>query len=508
MENGVTATTPVPPAVFSASQERVLVLLLGCVAAVHVLFFSAAFPFFNNVDEQAHFDLAVKYSEGHIPRALETVSTNATPYVIVYGSLEYLMASTNFSIEQFPPPWTQPMEKIGSKLLAWEASWNQVTNHEASQPPLYYALTGAAWRAGTALGLHDGFLLYWLRFLNGFIVAGLVWLGFAVARMIFPDNPFLKLGVPALLAFFPQSAFYSIENDALSPLAYGAAFVLLMKWLRADVPGVRLGAATGLALAATFLTKISNVPLLAVSTAAVFFKVWNLVKAGNLRASGPALASLSLCAGLPMIAWLAWCKHNFGDLTGAGANAHFAGLTVKPFSEWWHHPIFTPPGLWTFIFGLTATFWRGEILWHWVPLALPLVDWFYVISSIILVLVALVALLPRFKLASGWQRQALALCFLNVAAAVTFLGFLSVIFDFHNNINPSREHPYFTLGRLMLGALIPFLLLYLYGLDRVLNRMSLRAKFLVLALLILFMLVSEITADWPVFFSQYNWFHM
>jgi len=228
MENGVTATTPVPPAVFSASQERVLVLLLGCVAAVHVLFFSAAFPFFNNVDEQAHFDLAVKYSEGHIPRALETVSTNATPYVIVYGSLEYLMASTNFSIEQFPPPWTQPMEKIGSKLLAWEASWNQVTNHEASQPPLYYALTGAAWRAGTALGLHDGFLLYWLRFLNGFIVAGLVWLGFAVARMIFPDNPFLKLGVPALLAFFPQSAFYSIENDALSPLAYGAAFVLRM----------------------------------------------------------------------------------------------------------------------------------------------------------------------------------------------------------------------------------------------------------------------------------------
>ena len=143
-----------------------------------------------------------------------------------------------------------------------------------------------------------------------------------------------------------------------------------------------------------------------------------------------------------------------------------------------------------------------------MPLALPLVDWFYVISSIILVLVALVALLPRFKLASGWQRQALALCFLNVAAAVTFLGFLSVIFDFHNNINPSREHPYFTLGRLMLGALIPFLLLYLYGLDRVLNRMSLRAKFLVLALLILFMLVSEITADWPVFFSQYNWFHM
>ena len=148
MKNGVTATTFGPPAAFSASPERVLVLLLCCAAAIHVFIFSAAFPFFNTVDEQIHFDLAVKYSQGRVPRALERVSAEATPYVVIYGTHEFLWASNNFPIEQFPPPWTQPMEKIAPELLSRQASWNNVTNHEASQPPLYYTLAGLWWHGG------------------------------------------------------------------------------------------------------------------------------------------------------------------------------------------------------------------------------------------------------------------------------------------------------------------------------------------------------------------------
>ncbi|HEY1490538.1 MAG TPA: hypothetical protein VGF90_05815, partial [Verrucomicrobiae bacterium] len=67
---------------------------------------------------------------------------------------------------------------------------------------------------------------------------------------------------------------------------------------------------------------------------------------------------------------------------------------------------------------------------------------------------------------------------------------------------------YFTSGRLMLGALIPFLLLFVYGIDRALKKFSDAVKFFALAAMILFMLVSEIATDWPVFSSQYNWFHM
>ena len=300
-----------PPATFSKSQERSIVWLLCLLAAVHVFVFSAAFPFFNTVDEQIHFDLAVKYSQGHVPRALEPFRTEATPYVIVYGSHEYLWASNNFPAEQFPPPWTQPMEKVGAQSCSSrQAAWNKVINHEASQPPLYYALAGLWWRAGNGVRIHDGFLLYWLRFLNVFVVAALVWLGFAAARMVFPGNRFLRLGVPALLAFIPQSAFYSIQNDVLSPLAFGVAFICLVKLLRAEMPG-RPARNSHRAGAGGDVPDQNQQPASA-GRVRPGGAVQNcgLARSGKLRAAGPALAALALCAGLPMMAWLAWCKYH------------------------------------------------------------------------------------------------------------------------------------------------------------------------------------------------------
>jgi len=218
---------------------------------------------------------------------------------------------------------------------------------------------------------------------------------------------------------------------------------------------------------------------------------------------------LLLCAGLPMIAWLAWCKHTFGDFTGTAAKIHRLGWTYKPFGEWWHHPIFTPRGLWVFISGLLASFWRGEFTWHYQRLALPVIDAVYVIASTLFIGVAVAALLPRFTAAFQLRRQALWFGFGSFIAVMAFLGFLSVIYDFHDCVYPSRDHPYFTSGRLMLGSLIPFLLLFVYGLERALSWMKHDwPRWLALAGFILFMLISEIVVDWPVFFSQYNRFHM
>jgi ABC-type tungstate transport system substrate-binding protein len=61
----------------------------------------------------------------------------------------------------------------------------------------------------------------------------------------------------------------------------------------------------------------------------------------------------------------------------------------------------------------------------------------------------------------------------------------------------------------MLGALIPFLLLFLYGMDWALSWIKNNwAKPLVLLGLILFMLISEITINRTMFSNAYNWFHM
>ena len=491
------------------AHELKIILLLCLLAAVHVFIFSAAFPFFNNVDEQIHFDLAIKYAQGHVPLALESVSNTAVNYIVLYSSSAYVGSPTNYPDGQFPPPpWTQPLEKIRPALVAKTASWRAVTNYEASQPPLYYTFAAAWWNLGKICGLHDGSLLYWLRFLNVIFIIALVWLGYLAARLVFPERKFLQVGVPALIAFMPQTALYSIQNDVLSPICFGAAFICLIKYLRAETPDVRLGIFTGLALAATFLTKISNLPLLAVSAMVISFKAVQLARAGKFHAAFPSLLALGLSAGLPMAAWLAWCKHTFGDFSGTAAKIQFLGWTHKPFADWWHHPIFAPHGLWTFLSGLMATFWQGEFMWHRQPLAAPVVNLIYFALSIFSVGFALLNLLPQFKGTTAPQRQALWLSFGFFTAAILFLGFLSIIYDFQDCFYPSREHPYFTSGRLILGALIPFLLLFTFGLDQALKKFGNAVKFSMLTVIILFMLITEIAIDWPVFPNAYNWFHM
>ncbi|HEY1719102.1 MAG TPA: hypothetical protein VGH42_12515 [Verrucomicrobiae bacterium] len=504
------ATDSNPPAALSESRERKIILLLCCAAAVHVFVFSCVFPFFNNVDEQFQYDLVVKYSQGRIPSKLEKLSAESAHYFTLYNTPEYFESPANYPGGQFPPPlWTQPAEKIRQVLAFGVPFWQKImTNYESSQAPLYYAVAGFWWRVGQLLGIEGGRLLYWLHFLNIFFVVALVWLGHAAARTVFPGQNFLRLGVPAMLAFFPQSAFYAVQNDVLSPLCFGAAFICLLNFLRAEIPGARLGTATGLMLAAVFLTKMTNLPLIAVAAAVVILKIRRLVKAGNFRAALPSLISLALCAGLPMEIWMTWCKSAFGDFTGTAVKIHYLHWTHKSFGEWWPHPIFTPHGLWIFVSELTGTFWQGEIWWHHTPLASPFLDALYTILSLIFVGIALAVLLPRFAAATQPQREALWIGFWNFAGLVALFAFLSVSYDFHDCPYPSREHPYFTSGRLMLGVLIPFLLLFVYGIDRALKKSGDRTKFLALAGMILFMLVSEVATDWPVFSSQYNWFHL
>jgi hypothetical protein len=96
-------------------------------------------------------------------------------------------------------------------------------------------------------------------------------------------------------------------------------------------------------------------------------------------------------------------------------------------------------------------------------------------------------------------------CFI---AELGFFGLLSIVYDYHNFHNPSREHPYFEAGRMMLGALLPFLLLFVCGLDRLLSRFGRTIKFVTLIVLVSAMLTLEVVTDHPAFSSPYNWFHL
>jgi len=268
----------------------VLVWLLAGVAAARVLVFCAAFPFFNNVDEQAHFDVVIRYSRGQLPRGLGPCLKESAEYMALYGTPEYFFGPETFPGGRIPPPlWTHAGDELGPGRGYRTAQEQSVINHEAAQAPLYYAVAGLWLHLGRASGFSGGFLLYWIRFLNAFLAATLVWLGYSAARLMFPERGLLRLGMPLLLAVYPQDMYYSIQSDVLSPLLFGVAFIGLVKWLRPDPPGVRWAVLTGLALAGTGLTKVTNLPLLAVAAAVLLWRAWRLAKAGGLRPALPAL---------------------------------------------------------------------------------------------------------------------------------------------------------------------------------------------------------------------------
>ncbi len=495
---------------FATRHEQKLILLLCVIAAVRVLAFSAAFPFFNNVDEQAHADLVMKYARGQVPRDLGHFSSESAYYFALYGTPEYFANPQQFNTGKFPPPtWTLPAEQRELAIERNVAWWEGQQNHESGEPPLYYAIAGAWLNLGRACGIKGGWLLYWVRFLNVFVAAGLVWTGFIAARLIFSNQQFVPLCVSLLLAVWPQSAFYSIQSDVLSPLCFGIAFIGLVKLLQTELPSVPLAIWTGLALAATCLVKTANLPLLGVAMLAIIFKVGHLARTRTLKAALGSLSALVLSTTLPIALWVVWNYHTFGDLTATGSKIEFLGWTRKPLGNWLPHPIFTFHGLKEFWPELIASFWRGEFIWHGRRLASAVCDAFYWISSTFAVGLTVITLFVRHGKLNQHQRQDLWLALLSFTVLVIFIISLSIGFDFGPCVYPSNEHPYFTSGRLLSAAAVPFFLLYSQALDWVLSRIPrMWPRIILFAGIVLFILVSQALVNWPAFSSRYNFFHL
>lgn len=487
--------------------QRLLILLLCFIAALRVFVFAAAFPFFSNGDEDLHFDLVTQYAAGRLPRTFNVLTNESLSFIVPCASPEFLQTPDQFPDAKFPPPlWKQPAAEAGPVIEVTKVAWEKEINWESSQPPLYYALVGFWWRVGQHIGLTQIESLYWIRFLNCLLVSILVWLGYVIARAVGLERVGLSIGVPLLLAFMPQDVLYVLSNDVLSPVCFGVLFICVLQWLRAESPSLLLSAMTGLAIAATYLTKLSNLPLLLVAIVAIVSK-WLQMLRQQPGVGTFALILTILCAGVPIGSWMLWSKLHFGDISGSAIATSLLTWMPKPFADWWHHPIFSPQGLWTFWSEIIARFWRGELMWQNRELSWRVADEFYAISSLLLLCAAMVGILHGNML-STFQRQALLFAALTVVAALAFFALLSIRFDFGECIYPSRAHPYLTSGRLMSGALIPFALLYVYGIGYLLRRVGPVASIIIVAGIMTFATVSEIFINRAVFASEHNWFHL
>jgi 4-amino-4-deoxy-L-arabinose transferase-like glycosyltransferase len=100
------------------------------------------------------------------------------------------------------------------------------------------------------------------------------------------------------------------------------------------------GALTGIA----FLTEVSNVVLFGVLLAVLLARSKRAEKTSNGRGEQMVCAvSLLAAVSLPAV-WMARNRIVVGDFTATQEKVFYLGWVAKPWSEIWHHPIFTFPG--------------------------------------------------------------------------------------------------------------------------------------------------------------------
>ena len=474
--------------------ERFIIIVICLAAAIRVFIFCAAFPFFNNVDEQSHFDLVLKYSKGHFPkRALEKFDPESAEIIAENGSPEFLNDANSAATAQ---------EK---KWIAEQFS--NINNRETWSWPSYYFLAGIWCRAGKAIGWTSGHLLYWIRFLNVPIMAALVWVSYLIGRRFFSDNPQCRIAVPVLTAFFPQDFFYGITSDALSPLVFAISFYMLLEIYLGE-KSWRYHLLAGLFATVTLLTKASNNAIVLLSFVVILFKIKKVVSEKRFKNYAPSLAAFCLASMIPIVLWLLHNYYVLGDLIGAAATMKERGWTKKSFDQFFNHPILTWKGLAFFLGELTRTYWRGEFTWKMNRMAVPAMDIFYLLSSGIFLAAAIWAFLFKSK-----ANKPVSFVFFGgffvIAASILFLAYSSMRLDFGECVYPSRSEPYFTSGRLMAGTIVPFIILYIYGLRYILSKLKL-ASFTLLIIIVIGagITISEIAITLPAFYSAFNWYHL
>jgi hypothetical protein len=484
---------------FLRAQSTKIAVLLCVYAGLRILFFCLAFPFFNSIDEQFQVAVIRMYAQGQWPgKDLPHFDADTAKIASLYASPEYL------NPEGFSPLYQASPEDAATYGDGWFRKYMRTRSFEAQSPPVYYLLSAVWCRFGESVGVHGWELMYWLRLLSPIAYALFVWISYLFLRKAYPEEVFLWLGVTALLAAFPQDVYFGANRDVLLAPTAALALLLMLKAVDDKESGKWLLIAASLLVGIAFLVDVSNFVLYAALAVALVFWVQRSRVAPQEKVL-TLVGAVSAAVALPLV----WMLRNYlviGDLTASRAKVRFLGWSMKPLAEIFHHPLFSWRGVSYFLLELTKNFWRGEFHWHRRQMSWPFADWFYAISSAVMIAAFAVQFLRKSKTAGVLERFAEAQASLLVAGSVLFMAAISLPFDYHDCVNPSREHPFFVAGRVITGALLPFALIYVKGLETLLAPIRKWAPAAALICLIAFITVSEFSVRGVALSSPWNFF--
>lgn len=487
----------------STTRTRKLVIALSIYAGLRILVFAAAFPLFNNVDERLHLMSIQMYAQGHLPgKELPLMDPELAKALLPYWSPEYGHPQEHLDREGINGPPDQLTQPLYAQKLE---EWLHKPNFEAQAAPLYYVVAAVWYRLGAAFGLRDWALLYWLRFLNAILFGLFAWLSYVLVRKVYPEDTFLSLAVPALIAVFPQDVFFGMNRDVLSPVMWAVTLLFMVDVLTDNKTQYRSALVASFLVGLSFLAEVSNCVLY--GALAITLWMWASRSQTSRRDKAWVVTACTGAAFLPPFLWMLRNYLVIGDLTASSAKISVLGWTAMPRPEVLHHPLFTWHGMSYFLTKLTENFWHGEYGWHAMAMRSAGADWFYVISSALMILAfALDFVRRRRSLPESRNWAGLQSLFL-VASSVLFLATISLLFDFHEHGYPSRQYPYFVSGRIISGALLPFVLIYASGLEVVTRRFRRWIPpVAVLACLMLLITISEFRVRSAVFSSHFNFF--
>jgi hypothetical protein len=485
-----------------------LIFLFCLLAAFRVAFYLAAFPFFNNVDEIMHFDLVMKYSEGHVPRSLEPLSQSSAHFMTGCSSSEYAVWNVDKSKNEYPLfSLNNHTPEFQKNFKGLEDYWTTSINYESGLAPLYYSIAGLWAKAGISSGFFNPngcLFLYWIRSLNILFVILLVLISYKAAQIAFPQKRLIHIGVPLLTALLPQDTFYSIQNDVLSPICYGLTFIAMLVFIRSELPTYKQSFYAGAAMSLTLLVKTSNLPLLLLVLGSGTLKLIRFYIEGRARESWKTMSVFFSSTLVPVCVWFTWNLSVHGDITASNSKIKHFHWTQKPLSEWLNTSFLKIDSLFNFWSELMASFWRGEFVWSSQRLAIPEVDLFYWSSSFIFIVTAMISFIwVKDQSEKRINRFILG----SYISLLLFIVTLSLAFDFTGSSYPSFEHPYFVSGRLISAALIPFLVLYILGFEKIFYWIrNEKIKIFILVLIAISITLSEYMVNKVAFSSNYNFF--
>jgi len=274
---------------------RIIIAILA-VALVKQLILVVAYPPFQGHDEVAHLSyLATLAEDGRIPTFSDEIPTELEPY--------------------------------SRYTLDWPALYT------ANHPVLYYVTAlPFYWLAPDD---HEA-RLYAVRLAAVVFYLLTIWLTYLIARNLFPDNPLVMIGAPAIVAFQPQLGFEgAIVNNDMLAIAFGTLILYLCVRALRNGLTLRIALAIGVTCGLGLLTKATLTALLPIVAGVAIWlrwpRPWETVRRPDwLRGTAVRAAAVIVPVVVLALPWYMFLRRTYGDFTAFEATQELQSDWNRP----------------------------------------------------------------------------------------------------------------------------------------------------------------------------------